>query len=101
MTKTDIDLELQIHSELSSIQSKGISIKIQHVKGHQDDNQAYHELSRATQLNVKADALASEAHIDIPSPKYYEMPTTVAHLLLDGVHITADLAGQLREAYTS
>jgi hypothetical protein len=41
---------------------------VDHVKGHQDDKVSYDELSLPAQLNVDADALATNALFYYPTP---------------------------------
>ena len=52
------DLIQSIHTALHH---SPIKWKMAHIKGHQDSNLQYEELSRAAQLNVEADNLAKEA----------------------------------------
>lgn len=91
MTGADMDIELQILQEFHDLETKGLKISpFIHVKAHQDRKSAIGGLSRAAQLNVKADKLAS----DFPTSGYlkqqYYTPTAVhATLLINNVPITA------------
>lgn len=49
----------QIQLELLVASQSNFKIKVDHVKGHQDEVRTYNELSREAQLNVQADASAT------------------------------------------
>ena len=54
---SDWDALAMIQDTLTTVK---YPLRIQHVKGHQDDNKPYDSLSLHAQLNVDADALAND-----------------------------------------
>jgi hypothetical protein len=86
--RPDWDIVEQI---ASFIQSSIHTITIDHVKGHQDDDKAYEELSPEAQMNVDADELAGEyihEHFS-PRPQAPMLPTTRCQLILRGTTVTS------------
>lgn len=54
MMSADMDIELQVLTELKELEDKGYKIPpFHHVKAHQDKKKQYSELSREAQLNVE------------------------------------------------
>eukprot|EP00978_Attheya_sp_CCMP212_P007874 scaffold18320_cov37-Attheya_sp.AAC.2 len=56
--KPDYDVQMQI---IATIKELDIDIHTKHVKGHQDDDKTYGQLSYEAQLNIQADRLATQA----------------------------------------
>ena len=43
----------------------GVTVKFQHVTGHQDDSQHYHSLPRLAQLNIDCDSAAKKTLLEM------------------------------------
>jgi hypothetical protein len=97
---SNTDVVIQIMEEIKNLESKNMMIHVRHVKGHQDDNKKFEDLSREAQLNVVADQLATGTE-DQPTPAYTSFPANKANLQIQGQAITADMTHQLRQAYLS
>jgi hypothetical protein len=57
--KSESDIILQIIADIRILEALGITLIIEHVKGHQDKTVPYHALSRQAQLNIHADQYAT------------------------------------------
>jgi hypothetical protein len=82
----DIDVTLEIFKTLESHQ---FAYVMNHVKGHEDDKQPYEELKRPNQLNVQADALATEALREQQwedRPIFFPMPHCKVYLKANGIY---------------
>jgi hypothetical protein len=98
--KADVDIELQILSQLLKLEAAGVSISIHHVKGHQDKTIPFHKLSRPAQLNTIADKMATNALQD-PAPKYSEFPATSVYVTINYTYTTSNIAKTWRKAHLS
>jgi hypothetical protein len=97
---SDFDLESGI---LDIIATLGISFQYLHIKSHQDDKTAVHLLPWAAQMNVHADALATD-YLDNyadPSKLVPFIPASQASLTIHGTTITRRYAQRLRQAANS
>eukprot|EP00978_Attheya_sp_CCMP212_P034918 scaffold149325_cov37-Attheya_sp.AAC.1 len=74
--KPDYDVQMQI---IATIKELDIDIHTKHVKGHQDDDATYDQLSYEAQLNIQSDRLATQAwqkyyfahpHVHYPDSQY-------------------------------
>jgi hypothetical protein len=74
---------------------------IDHVKGHQDDKLSYDELSLPAQLNVDADALATDELLNYPTPCEHVPLLPAAHVQLNiaGRTITRKLGPAIRRQH--
>jgi hypothetical protein len=78
-------------------QELGITFEFTHVKSHQDDDGPVDALTLEAQLNVQADALATEALKHAPTyNKVMLFPTAKCQLILDGVSITSKIPQAIR-----
>lgn len=78
--------------------------QIQHIKGHQDMNTPYQQLSLKAQLNCDADKLANEYIVDHPNDDYTTallLPTSGIQLNLSTGTISSKLKQELRLARTT
>jgi hypothetical protein len=97
---SDFDLESGILDILSRL---SIAFQFLHVKSHQDDATEVHLLPWEAQLNVQADALATD-YLDNyadPSKLVPFIPASHASLIIDGETITRRFATRLRQAASS
>ena len=97
---SDFDLESGI---LDIIATLSISFKYLHIKSHQDDATEVHLLPWAAQMNVHADALATD-YLDNyaePSKLVPFIPASQASLTIHGETITRRFAQRLRQAANS
>ena len=97
--KAEFDLVEQIYI---SIQKYQLQAKFYHVKGHQDANCDYKDLSLASQLNVDADKLAGEAYSksSLSTQQTLLLPSCPAILSIRNISITNDYNTQLIRAFT-
>ena len=95
----DWDILIEIQSALSQLPN----IKLAYVKGHQDRNRSYHELDEMGQLNVDADAKASEYQNEHGATRPLVLMTTStrAHLLGPQGTITGHYSDHLRYQATA
>ena len=80
--KPEADIVMQILHDLNELAERGLCIKILHVKGHQNKNTPYAELARPTQLNVDADAYATNFLDKGRSIEYQLLPANPITLYL-------------------
>lgn len=87
-TAADADVELQILSSIKALTKAGVTVSIEHVKGHQDKTKKYEELPRAAQLNVQADEQATHAaEIFGPADNQYQFLTACAAYFYIGIDL--------------
>jgi hypothetical protein len=94
---SDYDLEIGIIDMLANIP---VSIRLHHVKSHQDDQTAIHLLPWEAQMNVQADQLATD-YLDNyadPSKLVPSIPASQASLSINGETINRRYAQRLRLA---
>jgi hypothetical protein len=96
---TDSDVEIQILWSVKELETSGIKVKFAHVKGHQDNNTEFTNLSRPAQLNVLADRLASKRLLNKTICPYYHLPASQIMLFIKGTAITAGYKYFIRNAY--
>lgn len=103
MLSPDIDIELQILSELRTIADLGFDIEpIKHVRAHQDNKKQFFDLSRDAQLNVRADRLAAQVTSDnLIEIEYSVPPACRASLYINNHAITNKYRESLRRAHDS
>jgi hypothetical protein len=92
--------EYDVISGLTSIiRSFGFKIHWEHVKGHQDAVVPVDQLTRMEQLNILADALATEG-LDIAEPQRtcYFITPSIVELRVNHTTITSHYATHLRQA---
>ena len=87
---------IQIQQELRLAQTLNFRFTVEHVKGHQDDDLSYNELSRPAQLNVRADEYAHGQDL-----QYDELCQNPVSLNLGNYIITRYYKTQLRSASRS
>jgi hypothetical protein len=97
----DIDVELQLLSEIQDLTSQGYIVTMQHVKGHQDTTTPINQLSKEARLNVRADALATEALKSHVHGIYCELTANAATLWIDNQPITSKVKTCVRTAHLS
>jgi hypothetical protein len=98
--RADYDLEAAIKDTIDTLRRRKIFIKEKHVRGHQDRQADYHDLSHEEQLNVEADHEATTAlQHHSRNGKYSNMPTTGSMLNHNGRPVTSKEADTLRKAY--
>ena len=74
---------------VNSYKQLGIPFTFLHVHSHQDDDGPVTGLTLEAQLNVQADALATEALQDAPTyPKVSLFPTAQCQLIIAGKSVT-------------
>jgi hypothetical protein len=82
---------------IDSYKQLGIPFTFLHVKSHQDDDGPVAGPTLEAQLNVQADALATEALADAPTyPKVALFPTAKCQLILAGKSITRKIPQAIR-----
>lgn len=93
----DWDTLVTIEDTLSDVD---FPLHIKHIKSHQDNTTPYDALPFHAQLNVDADALATQYQEDYGSPKptAYRFPKTRAQLLITGGSITYQFKSNIRYA---
>jgi hypothetical protein len=98
----DIDVEMQILEELTTLQSLGVRMSLQHVKGHQNNNQQTAALSHEAELNVVADLLARDS-LSLPSfpEEQIIFPSNPIRLIVNNTHVVAHHKSLLRSAHLS
>lgn len=86
-----------IHTTLTTI---NYPVRINHIKGHQDDHTPYDRLSLHAQLNVDADHLANhyQKTQGYPQPRVTMFPTTKAQLNIKEATITYKYKQAIRHA---
>jgi hypothetical protein len=99
--RSESDVILQIQSDIIQLQSYNIDVILEHVKGHQDDHHEYHELSRESQLNISADAYATNYLLEGILTKYCELPANAANFYLNNHIITRNIKHEIRIASRS
>ena len=97
--KAEFDLTEQIYD---THQKYKIIATFTHVKGHQDDDATYDDLSLEAQLNVDADELAEQHYSTGPqsTPQVQLLPSSSVTLFIRGISITNDYQTQLIRSYT-
>ena len=90
------------HKIISTLQAMSIHVMFEHVKGHQDDHQAYEDLPLEAQLNVDADAEAGQYQYLFPAqrPLIPRLPHNRVQLRISQKVISSKLKQSIREAYT-
>jgi hypothetical protein len=98
--KADYDVQMQI---MQTIRLLDIEIPSIHVKGHQDDNKSPIEnLSYESQLNIKADALATKAwEQNKCGHPFIHYPDSKCSLIIDKAAVTRAFRPTMRKAYSS
>jgi len=96
----DYDIAAEIHATIKLLP---MMVEFDWVKGHQDNNKAFHLLSREAQLNVLSDRIATEFAQNTPtggeSRAYTHLfPHTVAQLSIGGNSITSNHKRLIRNA---
>jgi hypothetical protein len=100
--RSDMDLELQI---IDTIRLLEISVKYQHVLGHQDDDDDADDdlhapsvpLTREAKLNVQCDHLASAAlRAAQPAHNVTFLPAGIISVTVDGQTVTRKLSRSIR-----
>ncbi len=82
---------------VDSYKQLGIPFTLVHVKSHQDDDGPVTGLTMEAQLNVQADALATEALKDAPTyPKVSLFPTAQCQLIVNGNSVTRKIPQMIR-----
>jgi hypothetical protein len=97
----DIDVELQVLSEIGDLSSRGFKVQMEHVKGHQDATTPINQLSNEAKLNVRADALATDALKSQVHGIYCELPANPVSLWIDNQPITSKVKTCVRTAHLS
>ena len=97
--KAEYDLTEQIYN---THQKYRIKATFTHVKGHQDDDAIYDDLSLEAQLNVDADELAEKYYSSGPqsTPQVHLLPSSSVTLFIRNISITNDYQNQLIRSYT-
>lgn len=98
--KADYDVQMQIMHTIRTLDTEIPSI---HVKGHQDDDDTPIEhLSYESQLNIKADLLATKAwQQNKCGHKFVHYPASRCSLIIDNEAITRSYRTTMRKAYSS
>jgi hypothetical protein len=78
--RSEADVLLQITQDVKDLQSLGIMIILDNIKGHQDDNQTFSDLSRESQLNGFADTFATNFLAEGIMTPYEAFPANPANL---------------------
>ena len=97
----DIDIELQILSELRALRLLGFRISVSHVKGHQDRTTLFQNLPREAQLNVEADTLATESFDSTDKSVYQPFPANNTALKIGDTFITSKQRETLHSSHLS
>jgi hypothetical protein len=98
--RADYNLEAAIKDTINILRTRKIFIKEKHVRGHQDRNAEYQNLSHKEQLNIDADHEATAALQEhLHQGEYSLMPTTRSMLYHNGRPVTSKEAETLRQAY--
>ena len=98
----DYDIEAEITHAIVLLEKNKVNVRVRHVKGHQDKEQQYHNLTRESQLNVQADKQATRAlRKHKRKEDYTQLPNTKAMLYIEGEPTTSKEALLLRRAYLS
>jgi hypothetical protein len=95
----DIDVELQILSEIKDLTNRGYNITKEHVKGHQDTTMTVDKLSKEARLNVQADELATNALKTQAHGIYCELTANPVSLWIDNEPITSKMKTCVRTAH--
>jgi hypothetical protein len=84
--------------EVYKLLMKMPGIKLEYVRGHQDRQTAYAQLSLLAQLNVDADSMAEQFQIEhgSPRPQAWMYPSTAVHLELPQGTITSHYPDTMR-----
>lgn len=99
--KPDFDVIMQSLLDVKLLQQQKIKISIKHVKGHQDKDTEYVNLSRPAQLNVDADHHATNYLNQGPNFPYSELPSNPISLYINDMIITRSHKTSMRSASTS
>ena len=93
------DLLIEIQASLRRLPD----IRLQYVKGHQDNDTPYQRLSIMSQLNVDADKLATryQEEFGMSRPHVLMSPNAGAYLLLNDGIVTANFDAVIRYAATA
>ena len=86
--RSESDIVLQILHELHQLAKCEVCIKINHVKGHQDDKIPYADLPRSAQLNVSLDEYVTNFLNEETAIKYISFPANPISLFLCSNSIT-------------
>ena len=98
---SDIDLELQILSEIRDLRLLGFQISINHVKGHQDRSIPLIDLPWEAQLNIEADALATSSYTKTSKSTYKPFPANPVVLTVGTMNVTSKQRSVMHSAYLS
>jgi hypothetical protein len=96
----DNDVQVQIEQTMEELKSKFPSIW---VKGHQTPKED-EELPWEAQLNIEADALATEARNEITDDStatFHQYPASRVMLYIEGKPITRNISKEIRNAWTT
>ena len=99
--KPDFDVIMQIINEVKTLREQKINISIEHVRGHQDKNTDYANLSRPSQLNVNANHHATNYLQNGPKYSYLDLPSNPIDLYINKVIITRAFKSSIRSASCS
>jgi hypothetical protein len=97
----DIDVELQLLSEIKYLTNQEYIVTMKHVKGHQDAIIPINQLSKEARLNVRADHLAKDALKSHVHGIYCELPANPVSLWIDNQPITSRVKTCVRTAHLS
>jgi hypothetical protein len=97
----DIDVELQLLFEIKDLTARGYTVKMEHVKGHQDATTPIDQLSKEARLNVRADELATDALKSQVHGIYCELTANPVSLWIDNQPITSKVKTCVRTAHLS
>jgi hypothetical protein len=96
----DDDVQVQIEHTMEELKTKFPTLW---VKGHQEPKDD-EELPWEAQLNIEADALATEARNEInegPTTTFHQYPASRVMLYIDGQPITRNISKAIRNAWTT
>ena len=91
----EADIILAIHHELNSMPSKP---NIQWLKAHQDDHQAFEDLTPSAQLNTSMDVASKSSRISDPVTQDTPYPGSGAMLIIKGKWVTTKYKEQIQDA---
>lgn len=96
-----IDVEMQIIDTLTIMNTT--ACKFAHVKGHQDDNIPFKNLSWPAKMNVYCDQLATKElnSISTPSGEVSLLPASRVMLMINNTTITHHIPTQIRRYWSS
>jgi hypothetical protein len=97
--KPDYDVQMQI---IATIKELDIDIHTKHVKGHQDDDKTYDQLSYEAQLNIQADRLATQAwQTYFCAHPHVHYPDSRCTLYINNAAVNRAYRSYMRRAYSS